>query len=155
MFRGIGRGKGYWQSFEGLGEQNQILCCFEHLSPSNSLDYVLKILITNNEDTVTYIIVSLSISLHNPLYISCYEAYFAHRRYGRQLRQSVLQKVSTNINNRHQVVWKLSNIIKKTSTTPSCSGPISAQKSWGNSVLGVVFSHTMPKMDFHYSHRFS
>ena len=25
----------------------------------------------------------------------------------------------------------------------------------GNSVLGVVFSHTMPKMDFRYSHRFS
>ena len=29
-----------------------------------------------------------------------------------------------------------------------------AQKSRGNSV-GVVFSHTMPKMDFRYSHRFS
>ena len=43
---------------------------------------------------------------------------------------------------------------KKTSTTPSCSGPISAQKSQGNSVLGVVFPHTMPKMVFHYSHRF-
>ena len=25
----------------------------------------------------------------------------------------------------------------------------------GNSVLGVVFSHTMPKLDFRYSHRFS
>ena len=45
--------------------------------------------------------------------------------------------------------------IVKTSTTPSCSGPIPAQKSRGNSVLGVVFSHTMPKMDFRYSHRFS
>ena len=33
--------------------------------------------------------------------------------------------------------------------------PIPAQKSRGNSVLRVVFSHTMPKMDFHYSHRFS
>ena len=43
----------------------------------------------------------------------------------------------------------------KTSTTPSCSGPITAQKSRGNSVLGVIFSHTMPKMDFRYSHRFS
>ena len=43
----------------------------------------------------------------------------------------------------------------KTSTTPSCSGPIPAQKSRGNSVLGVIFSHTIPKMDFHYSHRFS
>ena len=45
--------------------------------------------------------------------------------------------------------------IEETSTTPSCGGPIPAQKSRGNSVLGVVFSHTMPKMDFHYSHRFS
>ena len=43
---------------------------------------------------------------------------------------------------------------KDTSTTPSCSGPIPAQKSRGNSVLGVVFSNTMPKMDFHYSHGF-
>jgi len=43
----------------------------------------------------------------------------------------------------------------KTSTTPSCSGPIPAQMSRGNSVPGVIFSHTMPKMDFHYSHRFS
>ena len=46
-------------------------------------------------------------------------------------------------------------IVTYTSTTPRCSGPIPAQKSRGNSVLGVVFSHTMPKMDFHYSHRFS
>ena len=38
--------------------------------------------------------------------------------------------------------------IVKTSTTPSCSGPIPAQQSRGNSVLGVVFSHRMPKMDF-------
>ena len=30
-----------------------------------------------------------------------------------------------------------------------------AQESQGNSVIGVVFSHTMPKTDFHYSHRFS
>ena len=29
------------------------------------------------------------------------------------------------------------------------------RKVRGNSVLGVVFSHTMPKMDFRYSHRFS
>ena len=43
----------------------------------------------------------------------------------------------------------------QTSITPSCSGPIPAQKSRGNSVLGVVFSYTMPKMVFHYSHRFS
>ena len=43
----------------------------------------------------------------------------------------------------------------KTSTTPSCSGPIPAQKSRCNSVLGVVFSHTMHRMDFHYSHCFS
>ena len=40
---------------------------------------------------------------------------------------------------------------KETSTTPSCSGPIPAQKSLGNSVRGVLFSETMPKMD----HRFS
>ena len=45
--------------------------------------------------------------------------------------------------------------IKKTNTTPSCSGPIPAQKTRGHSVLGVVFSHTMHKMDFHYSHCFS
>ena len=25
----------------------------------------------------------------------------------------------------------------------------------GNSVLGIEFSHTMPKIDFHYSHRFN
>ena len=31
---------------------------------------------------------------------------------------------------------------------------VPAQKSRGNSVLGIVFSHTMPEMDFH-SHRFS
>ena len=43
----------------------------------------------------------------------------------------------------------------RTSITPSCSGTIPAQKSRGNSVLAVIFSHTMPKMDFHYSHRFS
>ena len=36
----------------------------------------------------------------------------------------------------------------KTSTTPSCSGLIPAQKSRGNSVLGVVFSHTKPNMNF-------
>ena len=43
----------------------------------------------------------------------------------------------------------------KKSTTPSCSGQIPAQKLWTNSVLGVVFYHTMLKMDFHCSHRFS
>ena len=46
-------------------------------------------------------------------------------------------------------------IVRRTSTTPSCSGPIPAQKSRGNSVLRVVFSHTISKMDVHYSHRFS
>ena len=40
---------------------------------------------------------------------------------------------------------------QRTSTTPSCSGPIPAQKSRGISVLGVVFSHMMSKMDFHFS----
>ena len=44
---------------------------------------------------------------------------------------------------------------RKTTTTPSCGGPILAQKSRDNLVLGVVFSHMMPRMDFHYSHRFS
>ena len=56
------------------------------------------------------------------------------------------------------IVLKLCFCILKwtrTSTTPSCSRPIPAQKSRGNSVLGAVFSHTMPKMDFRYSHRFS
>ena len=33
-------------------------------------------------------------------------------------------------------------------------GPIPAQKSRGNSVLGVVFSHTMPRIYFQYFHRF-
>ena len=45
--------------------------------------------------------------------------------------------------------------VNKTSTTPSCSVPIPAQKSRGNSVLGVVFSHRMPEKDFRYSYRFS
>ena len=40
------------------------------------------------------------------------------------------------------------SLIRKTSTTPSCSGPIPAQKSRGNSVPGVVFSLTMPKNVF-------
>ena len=43
----------------------------------------------------------------------------------------------------------------KTSTTSSGSGPIPAQKSRGNSVLGVIFSETIPKKDFRYSYRFS
>ena len=33
--------------------------------------------------------------------------------------------------------------------------PIPAQKIRGNSVPGAVLSHTMPKIDFYYSHRFS
>ena len=49
----------------------------------------------------------------------------------------------------------VSQKIKITSTTPSCSGPIPARKSRCKSELGVLFSDTMPKMDFHYSHRFS
>ena len=43
----------------------------------------------------------------------------------------------------------------QTSTTPRCSRPIPAQKIQGISVPGVVFSHTMPKIDFYHSHRFS
>ena len=54
------------------------------------------------------------------------------------------------------VMFYVTRVIhKETSTTPSCSGPIPAQKSWGNSVLGVIFFHTIPKMDVRYSHRFS
>ena len=34
-----------------------------------------------------------------------------------------------------------------TSTKSSCSALIPAQKSRGNSVLGVEFSHMMPKME--------
>ena len=51
--------------------------------------------------------------------------------------------------------WSSTVIIIQTSTMLSCSGPIPAQKSRGNSVLGVIFSHTLPKMDFRYFHRFS
>ena len=44
---------------------------------------------------------------------------------------------------------------KETSTTPSCSGPIPAQKIEGNSAQVAVFSHLMPKKDFYYFHHFS
>ena len=37
----------------------------------------------------------------------------------------------------------------------SCSGPIPTQNLQGNAVQGVVYSHMMLKMDFHYSYRFS
>ena len=43
----------------------------------------------------------------------------------------------------------------ETSTTPSCSGPIPAQKSRANSVPGAIFSHLMFEMNFYYFHRFS
>ena len=55
----------------------------------------------------------------------------------------------------HQNQYHKNQTYDITSTTPSCSGPIPAQKLRGNSVLGVVFSNKMHKMDFHYSHRFS
>ena len=46
---------------------------------------------------------------------------------------------------------------KKTSTTPSCSGPIPAQKIRGNSVAGGVISINMddggPEMKCTYFHR--
>ena len=42
-----------------------------------------------------------------------------------------------------------------TSTSPSYSGPIPAQKLRANSVSRAVFSHLIPKMDFYYFHRFS
>ena len=44
---------------------------------------------------------------------------------------------------------------KKTSTTPSCSRAIPAQKSRANSVPGAIFSHLMFEMNFYYFHRFS
>ena len=44
--------------------------------------------------------------------------------------------------------------ITKTSTTPSCSGPLPPLKIQCNSVPGVAFPHTMLKMNFYYSHRF-
>ena len=50
-------------------------------------------------------------------------------------------------------IVKIGSQTKKTSTTRSGSVLIPAQKSRGNSVLEVVFSQTMPKMDFHYFHR--
>ena len=37
---------------------------------------------------------------------------------------------------------------KKTSTTPSCRGPIPAQKSRGKSVLGLYFPTRCPKWIF-------
>ena len=44
---------------------------------------------------------------------------------------------------------------KETSTTPSCSGPIPAQKSRANSVPGAIFSHLMFEMNFYHFHSFS
>ena len=43
----------------------------------------------------------------------------------------------------------------ETSTTPSCSGPIPAQKSRANSVPGDIFSHLMFEMNLYHFHRFS
>ena len=52
--------------------------------------------------------------------------------------------------------FNLSSRIGPTSTMPSCSGLIPAQKSRDNSVLEVVFFHTVRKMDFYYySHHFN
>ena len=44
---------------------------------------------------------------------------------------------------------------RKTSTTPSCSGPIPAQMSRANSVPGAIFSHLMFEMNFYHFHHFS
>ena len=59
-------------------------------------------------------------------------------------------------------IWAMSfsiNKKNKTRSTPSCSGPILAQKMrqkiQGSSAPRVVFSNIMPKMDFCYSCRFS
>ena len=47
------------------------------------------------------------------------------------------------------MIKKQSGTKKKTSTTPSCRGPIPAQKSWGNSVLqGSYFPTRYPKWMF-------
>ena len=46
-------------------------------------------------------------------------------------------------------------IIRETSTTPSCSGPIPEQKSEANLVPAAVFSHQMLEMDLNHFHRFS
>ena len=47
------------------------------------------------------------------------------------------------------------NYFIKQAQRQAAAGRSRHKKSQGNSVLGVVFSQTMPKMDFHYSHRFS
>ena len=75
--------------------------------------------------------------------------FYAAGIFGGRLKRAVLQELVCRLEEKNVVNGK------KTSTTPSRSGPIQAQKSRGNSILGVVFSHPMPKMDFHYSHRFS
>ena len=55
------------------------------------------------------------------------------------------------------IIYSIMNL-RKTSTTPSCSGLLPAQKSiiiiQCNSVPGVTFPHTLLKMNFYYSHRF-
>ena len=68
---------------------------------------------------------------------------------------SVLRTCYTLVTYASYGVILLYGHIEKKKTSTSCSGPISAQKSWCNSVLVVLFSNTMPKKDFHYSHRFS
>ena len=45
--------------------------------------------------------------------------------------------------------------IYRTSTTPSSSGPIPAQKLQANSVPRDIFSHLMFEINFYYFHRFS
>ena len=44
---------------------------------------------------------------------------------------------------------------QQTSTTPSCSGPIPAQRSRENSLPGAIFSHIMFEMNFYHFHSFS
>ena len=108
------------------------------------------------------------------LYVRKYQSLTAShpssRRHPVQHRCHVTASTSTNLHLHHgrQDKWKnkhakkrltktptTNQSVQKTSTTLSCSGPIPAQESRGNSRLGVVFSHTIPKMDFRYSHRFS
>ena len=47
------------------------------------------------------------------------------------------------VGNAHDLIMKNN----ETSTTPSCNGPIPAQKNPENSVSGGIFSNTMPKME--------
>ena len=69
-----------------------------------------------------------------------------------RVTSGTFQLKTTNIWSTFGVVFLLiiQKTALKTSTTPSCSRPISAQKLWMNSVRGAVFSQLMLEMDFNY-----